>query len=255
MDGTPYQPAPDGFWRQSPEHVLLWALTGAMHRIEREIPETKHVTRWQAKLEKAIYDAVRKFKWETLWTAKHVRKDDTKDPPAVPDDVAKAWETLPQLIADQLWPDAGGVRADALDLPFDPEDLQTGLDASLSMIKSIPETLHERLREVMRDSYDSKTGPQGFARAIRDEFRDVAKWKAEQIATTEWARAASTATLEGYKKQGVELKVWYTVGDERVCPACESNAADGEIGIDQTFFSGDAAPPAHPGCRCDISSA
>lgn len=231
--------------------MLLWALTGAMHRIEREIPEKKHVTRWETKLNTAIYEAVGKFKWETVWTAKHVRKDDNGPP--VPPDVLKAWEKLPELIAEQLWQDAGETRTSALDLPFDEKALRAGLDEAVSMVKSIPETLHDRLRSIMEKAYEEKTGPQGFARAIRAEFRDVSKSKAEQIAMTEWNRAASTATLESYKSQGVASKIWYTLGDDRVCDICENNGAEAEIPIGQAFSSGDQAPPAHPACRCDIA--
>jgi SPP1 gp7 family putative phage head morphogenesis protein len=107
----------------------------------------------------------------------------------------------------------------------------------------------------MREAYQQQSGPQAFARAIRDEFDALSKAKAEQIAETEWNRAASQATLNAYQKQGVERVVWITLGDSRVCEICENNAADGEIAIGSAFFSGDQAPPAHPSCRCSLSSA
>lgn len=253
MDGNAYQPAPEGVWRSSPERILLWAVNAALHRIEREIPETKSVTSWESKLEKAIAGPVTKFKWQTLWTSKSIRKDDNA--PTVPDAITEAWAKLPDLVASELWMQAAEERSSRLDLPFDPEDIAKALDSTMSMVSSIPDTLQERLREIIRDSYENGDGQFGFAKKIRAEFADVSKFKSEQIAVTEWNRAASTATLIGYQKQGVAQKVWYTVGDNRVCPQCEQNAADGEIPIDSAFFSGDLAPPAHPGCRCDISSA
>jgi SPP1 gp7 family putative phage head morphogenesis protein len=252
VDGTPYQPAPE-VWRSSPERVLLWAVTGALHQIEREIPETKSKAAWESKLSKLIETPVRKFKWSTLWDKWAIAKDERDAD--VPTSVTNAWAEIPGVVSGELWVAAGQERADRLHLPFDPDDLKAAMDETLQLVKSIPEALHDRLREIMRDAYANQDGQFGFARQIRAEFADVSKWKAEQIAVTEWNRAASTATLIGYGKQGVALKIWYTVGDNRVCPVCENNSADMEIPLDRPFFSGDMAPPAHPGCRCDISSA
>lgn len=253
MDGTPYQPAPAGY--DTPEKILLWAVHGAMHRIEREIPETKSRKRWESKLEKLIGDPVRSFKWQTLYDTFGITKADEERRVDVPSKVTDAWAEIPTVIASDLWLDAAQERADRLNLPFDPEDVKAAMDETFKLVQSIPETLHDRLREVMRDAYANRDGQFKFARQIRDEWSTISKQKAEQIAVTEWNRAASTATLLGYTKQGVTMKVWYTVGDERVCPVCEQNAADLDIPIEQPFFSGDLAPPAHPSCRCDIAAA
>lgn len=250
-----YQPAPDGVWRSSPERVLLWGVLGALHQIERAIPETKSVTRWETRLGKLIGGPVRQFPWKTLFGTYGITKDDQKPGVDVPSKITDAWATIPATISGDLWVQAAEERTSRLHLPFDPEDLKQAMASTMDMVSSIPETLHERLREIMADAYERQDGQYGFARQIRAEFADVSKFKADQIAVTEWNRAASTATLLGYTAQGVQSKVWYTVGDERVCETCESNSADGEIPIGAQFYSGDLAPPAHPGCRCDISSA
>lgn len=258
MNGTPYQPAPEGIWRESGQRVLLWALNGVLHQIEREMPEQKSKLRWQSKLERLIVKPVKAYPWSTLHgTFGITRDDDPSRPPApeVPSKITDAWASIPSVISAELWLEAAEERADRLHLPFDREDVEAAMRASMDLVSSIPEQLHDRLREIMAQTYDEQKGQFAFARQIRDEFAPIAKWKAEQIAVTEWNRAASTATLLGYTKQGVKMKVWYTVGDNRVCELCEANAADGEIPIGETFFTGDAAPPAHPSCRCDIASA
>jgi SPP1 gp7 family putative phage head morphogenesis protein len=108
---------------------------------------------------------------------------------------------------------------------------------------------------MMKLSLEEGEGQFGFAKRIRQEWPLVATRKAEQIAVTEWNRAASHATFKGYVRQRETHKVWFTAGDNRVCPICEANSADGEIGIEKSFASGDLYPPAHPDCRCNISSA
>lgn len=248
----PYQPAPDAYF-DVPGGVVLWALHGYLHQIEREIPETKSRKAWESKLDKAIMAPVQAFPWKTLWQtfALPVVKDDRDA--QVPSKVTDAWAGIPDLVHD-LWLEAGKERADRLELPFNPEDLDAAMAETMQLVTSIPDVLHERLREIMRDAYEKQDGQFGFARQIRTEFGAVSKQRAELIATTEWNRAASQATLIGYTAQGVALKVWYTVGDERVCPTCDQNSADLEIPIGQPFFSGDMAPPAHPGCRCDIAA-
>jgi SPP1 gp7 family putative phage head morphogenesis protein len=248
-----YQRAPEGVWRSSPERIALWAVQSTIHRIQRDIPERRDVARWQAKIQRALYEPVRKYRWEQLWHLVTKAEND----PTVPVEVAAAWETVPQQIQgdDGLWRDAAITRTTREGLPFDPADMQTAFEQAGEMVKSIPDTALGRLQTIMREAYEQQNGQRGFAKAIRQEWRDVSKQKAEQIAVTEWNRAASFATYEGYEKRASRLKVWFTVGDDRVCELCEANAADGEIPIDQPFFTGDLYPPAHPGCRCNISSA
>lgn len=254
MKGSPYQPAV-GVWRSTPQHTLLWAVHGVLAQIERSIPETKSRTRWQAKLERLIGNPVKSYPWSTLYDTFGVSKDDSPPDREVPTKITDAWSTITTTISTDLWMEAGAERADRLHLPFDPAALKQAMDGTMHMVSSIPDTLHDRLREIMAQAYEQRSGQFGFAREIRSEFADVSKFKAEQIATTEWARAASQATIIGYKAQGIEQKIWLTAGDERVCPTCEDNAAMGAVGIDGDFLSGDTAPPAHPGCRCDVAAA
>ena len=86
--------------------------------------------------------------------------------------------------------------------------------------------------------------------------------RAQMIAVTETTRAFA----EGERQAGLELKekypdvpvvkTWMTNEDERVCPIC--GGLDGqEVAIDEAFeFEGVEypEPPAHPNCRCWMSS-
>lgn len=76
--------------------------------------------------------------------------------------------------------------------------------------------------------------------------------RAQTIAATEITRANSEAALSSYKAAetvGIKTKKsWLKLED--ACPICASNAAAGQIDLDEEFPSGDMTPGAHPHCRC-----
>jgi len=80
-----------------------------------------------------------------------------------------------------------------------------------------------------------------------EEFFDGSR--AEAIAHTELNRAMSASSLSTYLENGIPAKSWMVW---QPCPICAENAAAGVIPVDQSFPSGDKAPPAHPRCRCSI---
>lgn len=82
--------------------------------------------------------------------------------------------------------------------------------------------------------------------------------RAMTIARTETQMAANAGAIAGYKASGVvDGKQWITAGDDLVSEDCVENGeagdnGDGVLGLDEIYPSGDAAPPAHPNCRCTI---
>lgn len=240
---------PVGIWKTSPGRRLWWALEQVLYEtIEKADAYT--VETWQLKIAAAMKKPVIAFNWEGWWL--QLRKDDSNQPPV---DAMTGWDAIVTSITDDLWPQAGKARATALELPFDEDDLMEALNGSLKLVTGITDTSRAQLRQLMEKAYDEQTTQFGFARQIRAEFPDIAKARAERIAVTEWNRAASAATQLGLVAQGVAQKIWLTVGDSRVCPTCESNAADGEIPISSEFYSGDQYPPGHTSCRCSLASA
>jgi 8-oxo-dGTP pyrophosphatase MutT (NUDIX family) len=81
-----------------------------------------------------------------------------------------------------------------------------------------------------------------------------ASQRAELIARTEISRAQSAAALQCYRDSGVAYKHLLTAPDD-VCPACQGDAADGDIPLDAAFGSGNLGPPLHPACRCAVAPA
>jgi 2'-5' RNA ligase len=76
--------------------------------------------------------------------------------------------------------------------------------------------------------------------------------RAELIAVTEVVRAWWSAVLAVWKMLGIAYKGWQTRNDGKVCKACKTNQDQGFIPLGAVFSSGDAAPGAHPRCRCKL---
>lgn len=76
--------------------------------------------------------------------------------------------------------------------------------------------------------------------------------RAYRLALTELVAAQSAATVAAYQRAGIREHLWATAEDERVCKACDENAAAGAIQVGMAFPSGDAAPPIHPNDRCAL---
>lgn len=251
---------PVGIWASSPARRMLWAVGQLRMELERAEPEQPLIDTWEELLDQAITAPVDAYDWAALY-----RKTDAgvakADQPDVPEEVVSAWEivfTVEQVgegLVGRLWQEAATTRAASLQLPFAAADLEAGIQEAFGQVNGIPDTMRTELRTLMRETYDLREGQFEFARRIRSEWAGLSVAKARQIAVTEWNRAASTATLAGYRKQGVERKVWFTAGDSRICPVCEENAAAGEIGINKPFPTGVDCPPGHPSCRCNVSSA
>jgi hypothetical protein len=65
--------------------------------------------------------------------------------------------------------------------------------------------------------------------------------------TVDWAMTAAAASgaLAAYTAQGQRQAAWLSVGDGRVCQACDTNEANGPYPLIEF-----PTLPAHPGCRC-----
>ena len=122
---------------------------------------------------------------------------------------------------------------------------------------NIVETTRAVIRQVIGKGLGDGLSIPEIADAIQ-ESQAFSAARASLIANTEVRRANSEGVLIGFrtaKDLGINIqKVWETAGDDAVETECEENEADGPIGLDELFTSGDSAPPAHPNCRCNINS-
>jgi hypothetical protein len=225
---------------EATERTLLW--------LTRDLPEQGRVNEWTGVLRDLWNEPVQEYDWEA-WHARVVKADE----PDVPGELVAAFAETGAVIAGELWPEAGAVRAAAESLPFDADDLDEALAGTMEQVRGISESHRQALQRMMALAIEEQEGQFAFARRIRQEWDEFAGRRAEVVAVTEWNRAASTATLLGYRATGVERKVWFAVKD--ACQVCEANAAQGAIPINELFSGDFDAPPAHPGCRCNVSAA
>jgi phage portal protein BeeE len=118
------------------------------------------------------------------------------------------------------------------------------------LVTSIDEATREMLRADVTQAVTEGWSTDRLASSI-EENQAFSSARAERIARTEIAIAHIEGSMQAYRASGVVGgKKWLLSEDP--CPICEGNAADGEIGLDETFSSGDDAAPAHPNCECDI---
>lgn len=80
----------------------------------------------------------------------------------------------------------------------------------------------------------------------------VAEQRAKRIAQTELVAIHNYIRTKVAKLSGIEMKEWYTVGDDRTCPTCARNN-QAVVKIDDQFPTGHSYPPAHIHCRCSLS--
>lgn len=118
---------------------------------------------------------------------------------------------------------------------------------------AITESTRDLLRSTVAQAIDEQWGIDELASEI-EQGNAFSPERADLIARTEVARADMEGSMAGYRESGVvEKKEWLISNDENVCDICEGNAAQGEIGLDDEFESGDDAPPAHPACQCSLA--
>ena len=251
MTATNYQPAA-GYWRRTTRHRLLWAAIGALDRIERQGPEERELRPHQARLRRLIQRVVTQeaaMRWWRLLTKQEELPEEEL-------------ERAISAIAAALMTEVRALRQKALTTTetrlgrgLPPELKERAIQEAFHLVRGVPDTLKEELRTMMRETLAQQKTQFDFAREIRKRWSVFAKRRAEVIARTEWARVAGRATLELYRQSGTRRKIWYTVGDARVCEICHSNAAAGPIAIDADFPGGVDTTPQHPICRCAVAGA
>lgn len=270
---------PTGHWAQSVHHRASWAVNQVLAN-RRDAKKRRAIAAWEWKLAKAIRAALERVNWDA-WARSHLRvvqdaetqakrlrplrqrvaKDLELDPGAdfggedFPDlnlgQVESMVRTLYRESGRQAW--ATG-KPDSVALSFPEAEFDAAMASSFEQVSGIGETLRDRMRSLMRDTMNESKNFSDFARRLSREIPGMSRKRAQVIAVTEYNHAASESTLLLYNAQGIATKQWNTVGDDKVCEICQANEAQGPIGIREEFRSGDACPPPHPSCRCNISS-
>jgi SPP1 gp7 family putative phage head morphogenesis protein len=232
---------------------VLWALYSTVECVERQLPAERRIRRHQARIRRVIESAVTHERIKRWWQLLNKQAGDP-----IGDAGREEADRAVSAIVLALLEEIEQLRLEAAEFAgrgLPAELKEQAIQEAFELVRNIPDTIREGLRDIMRKTLAEYHTQFDFARAIRRRWREFSRRRSEVIARTEWARVAGRAQLELYKQQGIEGKLWITLGDERVCPVCQKNAEVGPIKIDAPFPGGVLTVPQHPICRCSVASA
>jgi cell division septum initiation protein DivIVA len=107
--------------------------------------------------------------------------------------------------------------------------------------------LRERVEQVIADGAGDN---QVIAKRLRAVYRDVKSTVVEVAITDAVLHAHAAGQLAG-AADGAAFR-WVAEAGARPCPDCEDNSLAGPTPAGEPFPAGHVAPPAHPGCRCEL---
>ena len=110
----------------------------------------------------------------------------------------------------------------------------------------------ERLQGAVADAWQAGGSYDQIVKAVQDTFADFSDARAGMIAQTEANDAYNEARDQVARDADLDEKAWETESGDP-CEICLANEAQGWIGIDEDFESGDDAPTAHPRCCCSLN--
>jgi phosphohistidine phosphatase len=116
---------------------------------------------------------------------------------------------------------------------------------------NLDETTVQRLRNALADAYKSGADFDGLKAAVQSTYEQFSSVRSAMIAQTEMNAAYNTGRKHLGLDMGFNEKSWNP--DATACiEACLPNVAQGWIGMEDEFLSGDDVPPAHPNCDCSL---
>ena len=132
--------------------------------------------------------------------------------------------------------------------PIHSERIELLFSRTFTELRGVTETMAREMRRSLAQSIAEGRNPRDAARLMNQRV-DVSRSRARTIARTETIRAHHNATINEYRRNGVDqVEVeaeWLTAGDDRVCPRCARR--EGEV---FTLDEIEGEIPLHPNCRC-----
>lgn len=121
------------------------------------------------------------------------------------------------------------------------------------LVTELEETTRDALRIAVTSALEDGLTTADFADLIEGDSAFSAD-RAEMIARTELATAHVQGSLTAWYESGVVSGKQSLLADTHPVPdECDDNAEAGVIDLDEDFPSGDAGPPYHPFCLCDVA--
>lgn len=123
-------------------------------------------------------------------------------------------------------------------------------DYSNLIIDSVDDYTKRWIAEKIREGRELGLSPFEVQEMLEEDGDLISDIRAERIVLTETAKAMSTIETEAAKRYGIEVLIWRTSLDERVCPICLPLEGSQKLVSQSMFKDGYEMPPAHVSCRC-----
>jgi hypothetical protein len=148
----------------------------------------------------------------------------------------------------KMWAELSG------DDPAEPKEIDTTdalvTDSLASQVDELLGLRRAQLREVLEAHSEAGADPSELVDRLRSAYRDLRTSSVDELAgdLATGGFAAGTAVAAG------PSAMWRWVPDNGglPCADAEDNALEGPVVCGAAFPTGDARPPAHPGCRCVV---
>lgn len=114
--------------------------------------------------------------------------------------------------------------------------------------ESIAEAVHRE--QQAEPPASAEPTPQDEWALVQEQFKALETALPDLFASTEVHAAIEASVRQVLEGSGITLVAWRTEPD--ACDICVANEDHGPIEIGSAFPSGDAAPPQHPRCRCNV---
>lgn len=128
----------------------------------------------------------------------------------------------------------------------DPLSEAYGGDAPDELVRELTTTLlgslHERLVDAIAEGGDNE----GLTQRVGARFRE---WRSQELSAAVSAVAAGAHARGVYDRAASGSRLRWVAARPGRCPDCDDNALEATL-RGEDFPTGQAFPPAHPGCRC-----
>ena len=121
------------------------------------------------------------------------------------------------------------------------------LDTAREAVADMVATLRDRIELVVADAAGDN---QVIAKRLRALYRDVKSTVVEPALIDAVLHAHAAGQIVG--AEGDTRFRWVVEAGVRACPDCEDNSLASPTTAGEPFPAGHLAPPAHPGCRCEL---
>jgi hypothetical protein len=123
-------------------------------------------------------------------------------------------------------------------------------DVATALAAAIVEPLRHRLERSLSDGGGEGDDDRDSAEVSELVSGVYRQWRAQELEPLATHSAADAFGRGAYAAYPGGARLRWVVDDDGPCPDCDDNALAGAVAKGEAYPTGQAHPPAHPGCRC-----